>query len=69
MIGDNGLPMNIYIHFNTSQVLDSLTTFWSTESWCKGFDKFFFSFKELPFDKQSVKAMVTISQTKPLPNT
>ena len=32
MIGDNGLPMNTYIHFNTSQMLDSFTTFWSTES-------------------------------------
>ena len=62
MIGDNGLPMNTYIHFNTSQVLDSLTTFWEH-------GKLMFSFKELPFDKQSVKAMVTISQTKPLPNT
>ena len=32
MIGDNGLPMSTFIHFNTSQVLDSLTTFWSMES-------------------------------------
>ena len=66
MIGDNGLPMSTFIHFNTSQVLDSLTTADVKDS--ISCDKFFF-FKELPFDKQSVKAMVTISQTKPLPNT